>query len=123
MIVKFNSTDEFLDELELEKANVRGRVVRLTTRWIRRRDAVHEDIVVVAGFVADSPELLPDARPKSWTLVELEDYVGYRTVGREGSIIWDGHEDRRQARLEAIEQACERLDLEVRAGVYEAASA
>lgn len=103
--VKFNSVEEFLEELEKERGNIRLNIVRLTNVWspIPNLAPIRALSVVATAKVKED-------------IIRLNRYCGQ---------IWDIEHtdkdtyDRAEAVHKRIEEAAEKLGLEVRAGVWE----
>lgn len=109
--VHFTEASEFLDELDKHAANglVERGIVRATPCYQRNAVGLNQ-ISVVASFVSTRPDALPE-------LVHVTAVCGE---------LW-GHDEkdaqvreRRDAIMASITSACERHELELRAGWYEA---
>lgn len=113
--VHFHEVDEFLTELERdaddESVLIERAIVRRTTF---RRSAVlggPTAVSVVASYLSTRRGCLP-------ALVHVDAHAGYLGYGDEPD---EKTTERRDGMRDAIAAACERLGLELRGGVYEAA--
>jgi len=120
-IVKFNSVEEFSDELRKEKGNIERRIVRLTDLFTPSKLSPNIRLVqVIATFIVCAfPAALPAAGPH---IVRLERYCGdiWPLSGTAPPSEADLKTMERAKEVsEQIEAVCRELSLEVRAGVIE----
>lgn len=115
--VKFNSVDEFCDELRKEQGNIERRIVRLTNSYIQSRLSPNIWYLnVTATFlVAPYPGGLP-APIAGPHIVRLDRYCGdiWKIASQDKPVL-----ERAKAASQQIEETCKELAYEVRAGVYE----
>lgn len=103
--VKFTSVEEFIEELEKERANIRLKVVRLTNLFspIPNLSPIRSLTVVATAKVRDD-------------IIRLNRYCGQ---------IWDIDKtdeetyERAEAAHKRIEEAAKTLGIEIRAGIWE----
>lgn len=106
MIVKFNSVEEFLEELEKEKDNIKRRIVRLTNSSAMSAisPSIHHFSVVATFTCTDG------------MLVRLDRFCGdtWRIERQDKPVIVLSNKISKQ-----ITEKCQELGLEVRSGLIE----
>lgn len=106
LVVKFNVVEEFCQELEKDVARVYRKIVRLTNQFrASRLSPMIQHVIVVSTYAADGQ------------IIKLERYCGD---------IWGINQEQDDGVLEKastihrqIEEACAKLDLQVRPGCLE----
>jgi len=129
-IVLFNTLDEFLEELELERDDsAHGLLIddrRILRQLLRVTNELHRSampsrsVYVLAAFVTERRNGVG-----SWEaseLVQLREYAGQIWDSDEGTMgeINAATKERVDAVKDAVKQACERLELAIRGGSYQA---
>ncbi len=103
-VIRFNYPDEYIEELK--KESLEKPIVRLTN--------LQRPIEKVAPL--RSLSVVSTAKAATGDIIRLEHYCGQLWgLGKEDKRIWE----RAEAIHEEIKKACQDLDLEVRAGIYE----
>jgi len=104
MKVKFNNPDEFIEEMEKDGQRISRNIVRLTTmrRISEKISALHFVSVIATYRVGDE-------------IIELDAYCGNEWTNKADDKVWNKVKEI----YDKIQKACERLNLEVRAGFYE----
>jgi len=113
VIVRFNSVDEFLEELKKDRDDILDSILRVTQSRKDWLDSPSFPILsVIVTFALDMPRL-PRVHP---FVVRLDYYCG--AIG--GSEKQDALAKAREVQ-EKIEDACREMGIEVRGGVLEEA--
>lgn len=104
-VVKFNSVEEFLEEVEKDRSNTHLKIVRLTNVWA----AIPNLAPIRALSVVATAKVKED-------IVRLDRYCGQIwNIGSQD----EGTYKRAEAVRKQIEEAAKKLGIEIRAGVWE----
>lgn len=113
--VKFNSTKEFIEEMQLQKGKVLEKTVRVTHEY--KRSSLSPNIYyvsVIATFIAQTEE-------GGYLLCRLDKFCGDQWSGLEADTN-DKTTKQRDETTKAVSFEASALGLSVKAGVYEEAS-
>lgn len=115
MLVRFNSVEEFCDELRKEKGNIQRRIVRVTNLYIPTRLTPNIQYVSVLSTFIAGPFL--DAAPRAGeTIVRLEHHCG--DIWSRGGTDVEALKKAEEV-TKTIEKVCQELGLDVRSGVID----